>query len=119
MSIAPLALQQWGSACELFSRTAQVFRAQPVLVSYCTNSLFLSHIFTISLRDMPVLCMFHFQLRCLHSYSQSIMTTLQEEAHCSLEEYCSGNTMLLEKQPVSQSDDELAKLGSTTRLIER
>ena len=47
------------------------------------------------------------------------MTTLQENAHRSLEEYCSGNTILLEKQPVSQSDDELAKLGSTTRLVER
>ena len=47
------------------------------------------------------------------------MTTLQEKAHRSLEEYCSGNTMLLEKQPVSQSDNELAKLGGTTRLVER
>ena len=47
------------------------------------------------------------------------MTTLQENVHRSLEEYRSGNTILLEKQPVSQSDDELVKLGGTTRLVER
>ena len=47
------------------------------------------------------------------------MTTLQKKAHRSLEEYRNGNTMLLAKQPVSQSDDELAKLGGTTRLVER
>lgn len=55
------------------------------------------------------------------------MTTLQKKAHHSLEEYRSGNIIPLAKQPANQSelglqhgeDDELVKLGGTTRLVER
>lgn len=88
MSIAPSALLQLGSACELFSKAAQSFRAQPVL---------------------------------------NVMTTLQKKAHHALEEYRSGNITPLATQPANQAelglqhgeDDELVKLGGTTRLVEK
>ncbi|KAL4063200.1 fungal-specific transcription factor domain-containing protein [Scleroderma citrinum] len=88
MSIAPSALVQLDSACELFSKAAEGFRAQPVL---------------------------------------TVMTTLQKKARHSLEEYRSGNSIPLTTQPSSSvetrsldgEDDELVKLGGTTRLVER
>ncbi|KAL5536994.1 hypothetical protein ACEPAF_817 [Sanghuangporus sanghuang] len=87
MSLAPSALVQLDSACELFDRVAIKFRAGKVL---------------------------------------SIMQTLRQKAHYSLQEYRDGKTspmtslsykMLREGSPELDSDDELSKLGGKTRYI--
>ncbi|KAG6897388.1 hypothetical protein C0992_002051 [Termitomyces sp. T32_za158] len=86
MSLAPSALVQLDSACELFSKAARGFRAQKVL---------------------------------------SIMITLQEKAHFSLEEYKKGRGSPTSKygpsptEPNSPAndDDELSILGGKTRLV--
>jgi hypothetical protein len=101
MSLAPSALGQLDSACELFSKAAPGFRAQKVLVS---SSLFL------------ILFMF------MHIY-QSVMLRLQEKAHISLNEFRNGKVSARSRHPATSGlrrtdeDDELSALGGTTRLV--
>jgi hypothetical protein len=101
MSLAPSALVQLDSACELFSKAARGFRATKVLVSGPDVSVH----------------------RAGNSQSwQSIMMNLREKAHYSLEEYRLGNGSPLSRMNPSDpsspvDDDELSILGGKTRLV--
>ena len=106
MSLAPSALVQLDSACELFSRTARGFRAQSVLVSS--------------------FCIFENAdtIRSTHTNAclQEVMLRLREKARVSLSEYRQGQASPLTRQisePYSPRDDldELATLGGKTRLV--
>lgn len=104
MSLAPSALVQLDSACELFSKAARGFRAQPVLVKL-----------------YPLL---HVSFACSPN-PQDIMITLQKKAHISLNEFRRGKISPLARQLSSHSepgspfeeDDELSTLGGRTRLV--
>jgi hypothetical protein len=102
MSLAPSALGQLDSACELFSKAAPGFRAQKVLVS--------SSLFSFYLCSFMHIC-------------QSVMLRLQEKAHISLNEFRNGKVSARSRHPTTSGlrrpdeDDELSALGGTTRLI--
>lgn len=104
MSLAPSALVQLDSACELFSKAARGFRAQPVLVN-----LYPALLVTFSYSPSP----------------QDIMITLQKKAHISLNEFRRGKISPLARQLSNHSepespfeeDDELSTLGGKTRLV--
>lgn len=101
MSIAPSALVQLDSACELFSKSAHGFGAQKVLVSY--------------------LVFLNIQIGLLICLNQTIMLRLQEKAHVSLSEYRKAISTVGRHgsdppTPIAE-DDELATLGGKTRLV--
>jgi hypothetical protein len=104
MSLAPSALVQLDSACDLFSKAARGFRAVKVLVS------------PIKIRD---------SFRCL-IFTQNIMLHLQEKAHFSLDEFRRGKGSPLSRYSstnISTSpdddNDELSILGGKTRLVSK
>lgn len=108
MSLAPSALVQLDSACELFSKAAAGFRANKVLVRL----------------NYP---------NPEHSYDpdnrcQNIMLHLQQKAHFSLEEFRKGkgtplsrynSTSLNSPSSPEADDDELSVLGGKTRLVSK
>ena len=104
MSLAPSALVQLDSACDLFSKAARGFRAVKVLVSpFKIRSFFKCLIFT-----------------------QNIMLHLQEKAHFSLDEFRRGKGSPLSRYSstnISTSpdneNDELSILGGKTRLVSK
>jgi hypothetical protein len=103
MSLAPSALIQLDSACEIFSKAAHGFRAEKVLVG-----------------RLPFLNM------GFHSFAyQSVMVRLQKRAHLSLAKFRSEKSNAPERQsPKSEfssahSDDELSTLGGKTRLVSK
>ena len=104
MSLAPSALVQLDSACDLFSKAARGFRAIKVLVSlFKIRSLFKCLIFT-----------------------QNIMLHLQEKAHFSLDEFRRGKGSPLSRYSSTnlstspdEDDDELSILGGKTRLVSK
>lgn len=113
MSLAPSALMQLDSACELFSKAARGFRAQSVLVSsFGFNHGPSYHILSVgTMRSILT-------NTCL----QEVMLALQEKAHLSLNEHRKGQASPLTRQlsePYSPHDDldELATLGGKTRLV--
>lgn len=100
MSLAPSALVQLDSACDLFSKTAKFFHAENVLVR------------VRSLRT---------SFSCLMTCYQNIMLRLREKAHASLAAFRNtppsraGN--LSEPSTPADDNDELGKLGGRTRLV--
>ena len=104
MSLAPSALVQLDSACELFSKAARGFRAQAVLVNL------------YPLRRITFICSLS---------PQDIMLTLQKKAHISLNEFRKGKISPITRQLSSHSEpgspfeenDELSTLGGRTRLV--
>jgi hypothetical protein len=104
MSLAPSALVQLDSACDLFSKAARGFRAVKVLVS--SNFRY-----------------WDFQI---FNFTQNIMLHLQEKAHFSLDEFRRGKgspTNRYSSTNISTSpdadDDELSILGGKTRLVSK
>lgn len=104
MSLAPSALVQLDSACELFSKAANGFRANKVLVNMFPwiKSLYLE--FDVS--------------------AQHIMERLQQKAHTSLNDFRKGKGSPIGRhgsssEPLTPVDenDELATLGGKTRLV--
>ncbi|TRM65256.1 hypothetical protein BD626DRAFT_556390 [Schizophyllum amplum] len=96
LSLAPSALVQLDSACELFSKAANGFRAAKVLVSCLPCDLLLI------LTDTP----------------QDIMLRLQQKAHTSLEQWRRGLALSREPGGVCE-EDELTVLGGQTRLVKK
>lgn len=96
MSLAPSALVQLDSACELFAKAAQGFHAQKVLVR------------DVHSRSCSTL-MFH---------SKGVMLRLQERAHATLAEHQTGMQYpaVVTAPMTAEVDEELATLGGKTRL---
>ena len=103
MSLAPSALVQLDSACDLFAKTARFFHAEKVLVRIPIHRRFLT-------RNVA-----------LTSNLQSIMLRLREKAHMSLSAYRNtppsrANTLSEPSTPADE-EDELNILGGRTRTV--
>jgi hypothetical protein len=100
MTFAPSALGHLDAACDVFSKVAQNFRAQKVLV--CT----LIHAVESS-SNLNLL--------------KAIMLQLQKKAHASMESFKKGAASLTMRrtppETLDNGDDELDILGGKTRLV--
>ena len=107
MSLAPSALVQLDSACDLFSKTAHIFHAEKVLVR-------------LTKPPIPV-GMISSSKTYITLGIQRIMLNLREKAHASLSAHRntppSRQGTLSEPSTPADDNDELSTLGGRTRLV--